>query len=89
MCPGNIITELPKNKSTARIRIAKPKTDVNWDRDVHAEPIWAKTLDFDLSIGRRNFTFTAKHPLSKLITSCNILITVLGIFKCDIKIVTK
>lgn len=83
LCPPNIVTELPPNRTTVRIRIAKPKTDVNWDRDVHAEPIWAKTLDFDLNIGKRSFKFSAKHPLSKLTTSCNVDITVLGMVEND------
>lgn len=73
-----MILELPPGKSSVTIKNPRPKTDVNWNRDVMVTPLWAKADNLTLEIGIFNLTYTAKHPLSKVTISCSTVLTVLG-----------
>lgn len=77
-CPPEMIAETSVHDTMGFVKITKPKTDVNWDRDVTATPGAAKHLSMNLAVGTSNITFTARHPLSKLSVSCSFLVTVLG-----------
>ncbi|CAD7082561.1 unnamed protein product [Hermetia illucens] len=77
ICPANIVLETPPNESMAKLRIPRPKTDVNYDRDVTISPDWLRNSEIALEIGVRNITYTARHPVSKLTVSCTFSITVL------------
>ena len=79
ICPENMIVELHPNETLeTNVKIKRPKTDVNWERDVLTEPFWAKKDMLALKVGKTNITYIAKHPISKLTSSCNFSINVLG-----------
>lgn len=56
----------------------KPKTDVNWDRDIVTNPIWVKNGVFELGVGVLHINYTATHPISHISLSCDFTVTVLG-----------
>jgi hypothetical protein len=78
VCPKDVRLEVPPYETTVSYHIPRPKTDVDFARDVAVEPLWAKEGELKLKPGSRNITFTAKHPLSKLTISCAFQINVLG-----------
>lgn len=60
------------------MKLHRPKTDVSWERDIVAEPFWAKKDVLQLPLGAINISYTAKHPVSKLTASCTFTVTVMG-----------
>ena len=70
--------EIPSHQDAVELKTPKPKTDVNWIRDITVTPSWAKSEKLSLHEGILNITFTAKHPISKLKVSCSTTITTLG-----------
>ena len=77
-CSRDLMYEREPNRRTATIEIPKPISNVNWNQDITADPPWAKNITFELEIGVRNISFTARHPISKLTITCSFIITVLG-----------
>lgn len=78
ICHQNMFIEIPSHQDAVELKIPKPKTDVNWIRDITVIPSWAKSEKLSLYEGILNITFTAKHPISKLKVSCSTTITTLG-----------
>lgn len=80
-CPPDIVVEVPPNDSRAHVHITAARTDVDWERNVRAQPAWAKRTDVQLPVGYVNVTLTATHPLApELSVTCAFGITVLGNF---------
>lgn len=80
ICPPNMLTELPPFSDAVNIKIQRPKTDLNIKRDVTVKPSWVKGERITLKAGTLNVTYTARHPISKLTTSCTTTIYVVGGF---------
>jgi hypothetical protein len=80
ICPPNQLLELPENGNKVQVKLQKPKTDVNFKRDITIKPSWIKSEKIALDVGVQNITFTAKHPISKLTVSCTTSIFVVGKF---------
>lgn len=78
ICAPSVIVEIPPFSSTAEVKIQRPKTDLSLRRDVTIKPTWIKGERVVLRTGTLNVTFTAKHPISKLTTSCTTTIYVVG-----------
>ncbi|KAG4071788.1 hypothetical protein HA402_011942 [Bradysia odoriphaga] len=78
ICPSDVIYETLPNKSFAVIKVLKPKTDVNWDRDIVTNPIWVKNGAFELGVGVLHINYTATHPISHISLSCDFTVTVLA-----------
>lgn len=81
ICPPNQLLELPEDGNKVQVKIQKPKTDVNFKRDITIKPSWIKNEKISLGIGEQNITYTAKHPISKLTVSCTTSIFVVGKFQ--------
>lgn len=77
-CPPDAIYETLPGRNTATVTFSKPKTDVNWERDVAVDPMWARSGEVELTVGIHTLSFTAQHPLSKLSVSCSFSIAILG-----------
>lgn len=79
ICPPNQLLELAENgNNKVQVKLQKPKTDVNFKRDITIKPSWIKHEKITLGIGEQNITYTAKHPVSKLTVSCTTSIFVVG-----------
>lgn len=83
ICQPNILAELPPFSDAVEIKIQIPKTDLNIKRDVAVKPSWVKSGRIMLKAGALNVTYTARHPISKLTTSCTTTIYVVGAFAND------
>ncbi|KAG5677773.1 hypothetical protein PVAND_007504 [Polypedilum vanderplanki] len=71
ICPSNQLVELPLNSDKVEIKLQKPKTDVNFKRDVAIKPSWIKNVEkITLGLGVLNITYIARHPISKLTVAC-------------------
>ncbi|XP_070501322.1 uncharacterized protein [Chironomus tepperi] len=71
ICPSNQIVELPPHSDKVEVKLQKPKTDVNFKRDVTIKPLWIKNVDkIVLGLGELNITYTARHPITKLTVAC-------------------
>lgn len=81
ICPANIIAELPPFSEEVEVKVPRPKTDLNIKRDITIKPSWIKSERIVVRMGELNVTFTAKHPISKLTTSCTTTFYVVGGFK--------
>jgi hypothetical protein len=81
ICPPNQLLELPESGNKVQVKLQKPKTDVNFKRDITIKPSWIKSEKIALDVGVQNITFTAKHPISKLTVSCTTSIFVVGEFR--------
>ncbi|XP_055612375.1 uncharacterized protein LOC129758780 [Uranotaenia lowii] len=78
-CPTSVNVELhPNETSQTAVKLRRPKTDVSWDRDIVAEPFWAKRDLLQLPLGETNISYTAKHPVSKLTASCSFTVHVMA-----------
>ncbi|XP_053687238.1 uncharacterized protein LOC128736775 [Sabethes cyaneus] len=78
-CPTSVNVELhPNETDTTAVKLRRPKTDVSWERDIVAEPLWAKKDTLLLPLGSINISYTAKHPVSKLTTSCTFAVHVIA-----------
>ncbi|XP_058461689.1 uncharacterized protein LOC131436789 [Malaya genurostris] len=78
-CPISVNVELHPNETDGTtVKLRRPKTDVSWDRDIVAEPFWAKKDALQLPLGSINITYSAKHPVSKLTTSCTFAVNVIA-----------
>jgi hypothetical protein len=82
VCPKDIRVEIPPYETTVTLQIPRPKTDVDFGKDIIVEPLWAKESELKMKPGTKNITYTAKHPLSKLTISCTFSINVLGECMC-------
>lgn len=80
ICPPNQLLELPEKSKKVQVKLQRPKTDVNFKRDITIKPSWIKSEKITLGIGVQNITYTAKHPISKLTLSCTTSIFVVGKF---------
>lgn len=78
ICAPNVLVEIPPFSSEVEVKIQKPKTDLSMKRDVTIKPPWIKGDKVVLGTGAVNITFTAKHPISKLVASCTTTIYVVG-----------
>ncbi|XP_055531345.1 uncharacterized protein LOC129722123 isoform X2 [Wyeomyia smithii] len=77
-CPTSVNVELhPNDTDVTLVKLRRPKTDVSWERDIVAEPFWAKKDTLQLPLGSINISYTAKHPVSKLTTSCTFAVNVI------------
>ncbi|CAB0028968.1 unnamed protein product [Trichogramma brassicae] len=75
-CPNDMDVELPPRSGTMRIAFSKPKTNVDFNRYVEADPAWGKQLQADLSAGDTIVTFTARTPVSNNTASCRLMIRI-------------
>lgn len=78
MCPPNVVVELPLFSEEVEVRLQRPKTDLNFKRDVTVKPQWIRGDRVVLKRGELNVTYTARHPISKLTASCTTAIYVVG-----------
>jgi hypothetical protein len=78
ICPMNQIVELAENSDKVQVKLQKPKTDVNFKRDVVIKPLWIKNEKIMLGLGAFNITYTARHPISRLTVSCTTTVFVVG-----------
>lgn len=78
ICPPNQLLELPEDSNKVQVKLQKPKTDVNFKRDITIKPSWIKNEKISLGVGEFNVSYTAKHPISKLTISCTTSIFVVG-----------
>jgi hypothetical protein len=80
ICPPNQLLELPANGGDkVEIALQKPKTDVNFKRDVAIKPSWIKGEDkITLGLGVLNVSYIARHPVSKLTVACTTTLFVVG-----------
>lgn len=79
ICPSNQIVELPPHSDKVEVKLQKPKTDVNFKRDVTIKPLWIKNVDkIVLGLGVLNITYTARHPITKLTVACTTTLFVVG-----------
>ncbi|XP_055619958.1 uncharacterized protein LOC129764668 [Toxorhynchites rutilus septentrionalis] len=77
-CPPSKRVELhPNDTDHTTVKLHRPKTDVSWERDIVAEPFWAKKDTLQLPLGAINISYTAKHPVSKLTASCTFTVNVM------------
>lgn len=77
ICPPNRIVELPPFSDEVEVKLQRPKTDLH-KRDVTMKPSWIRDDKVVLRPGALNITYIAKHPISKLTTSCTTTIYVDG-----------
>ncbi|XP_021695533.1 uncharacterized protein LOC5579875 isoform X2 [Aedes aegypti] len=78
-CPTSVNVELhPNDTDHTAVKLRRPKTDVSWDRDIVVEPYWAKKDVLELPLGSINISYTAKHPVSKLTSSCTFVVNVMA-----------
>lgn len=78
-CPSSVNVELhPNDTDHTMVKLRRPKTDVSWERDIVVEPYWAKKDVIQLPLGSINISYTAKHPVSKLTSSCTFDVHVIG-----------
>ena len=79
ICPSNQIAELPPQSDKVEVKLLKPKTDVNFKRDVTIKPLWIKNVEKAvLGLGVLNITYTARHPITKLTVACTTTLFVVG-----------
>ncbi len=76
---------MPENERKVQVKLQRPKTDVNFKRDITIKPSWIKSEKISLDIGVHNITYTAKHPISKLTVSCTTSIFVVGKLAVNVK----
>ncbi|CRK94785.1 CLUMA_CG008279, isoform A [Clunio marinus] len=76
ICPPNIIAEIPPFNDEVEVEMKRPKTDLSFKRDVQVRPQWFRKEKVSLKVGTVNVTYIAKHPVSKLSTSCTTTIYV-------------
>jgi hypothetical protein len=81
LCPPNSIAELPPYSEEVEVKVPRPKTDLNIKRDVTMKPLWIRNDRVVLKRGELNVTYTARHPISKLTTSCTTTIYVVGEYR--------
>lgn len=72
------MVELPASRDQVEVTVRRPKTDLNFKRDIRVHPSWIRRDKIVLGLGELNITYTAKHPLSELTTSCTTRIFVIG-----------
>ncbi|XP_062552404.1 uncharacterized protein LOC134217619 [Armigeres subalbatus] len=78
-CPTSVNVELHPNETDhTTVKLRRPKTDVSWERDIVVEPYWAKKDVLQLPLGSVNISYTAKHPVSKLTSSCTFVVNVMA-----------
>nr|XP_029726132.1 uncharacterized protein LOC109432373 [Aedes albopictus] len=78
-CPTSVNVELHPNETDhTAVKLRRPQTDVNWERDIVVEPYWAKKDVLQLPLGSINISYTAKHPVSKLTSSCTFVVNVMA-----------
>ncbi|XP_065087472.1 uncharacterized protein LOC135709178 [Ochlerotatus camptorhynchus] len=78
-CPTSVNVELhPNETDQTAVKLRRPKTDVSWERDIVVEPFWAKKDVLLLPLGPVNISYTAKHPVSKLTSSCTFVVNVMA-----------
>lgn len=76
-CPRDTTIMLPKNKKTIYVVLAQPKSNVDWNSHIDANPPWAKNLQAHLGAGVHTITFTARSPNALSISeACVTVITV-------------
>lgn len=79
ICQSNQIVELPPHSDKVEVKLQKPKSDVNFKRDVTIKPLWIKNVDkIVLGLGVLNITYIAKHPITKLTVACTTTLFVVG-----------
>lgn len=78
ICPQNQIVELTPNQDQVEVKIRKPKTDLNFKRDVTVRPSWVRNEKIILGLRTLNITYTARHPISQLTATCTFTIFVIG-----------
>jgi len=78
ICPLNTIVELPPFSDEVEVKLQRPKTDLNIKRDVSIRPSWIRGERVFLKRGNFNVTYTARHPISKITSSCTTTIYVIG-----------
>lgn len=75
-CPEDISVIKPKNQDTISVRIPKPETNVDWNKYVDSQPLWAKRLEATLPLGATEVTFRARSPSSNQFDICRVIINV-------------
>ncbi|KAF4523393.1 hypothetical protein B566_EDAN013475, partial [Ephemera danica] len=69
-CPGDVHVNLSPGRSTAQVRISRPKSNMEWTRYVHAQPVWGKQLETELGPGTHQVMFTAVSPWGPEVQGC-------------------
>ncbi|XP_049786291.1 uncharacterized protein LOC126188723 isoform X1 [Schistocerca cancellata] len=75
-CPKNVTYYLDPGRSTAYIEFPKPRTSVDWSRNIESFPQWGKDLEADLPEGHWEVKFIARHPVSHHVSDCTFSINV-------------
>lgn len=72
------MVELPASRDQVEVKVHRPKTDLNFKRDIRVHPSWIRRDEIVLGLGELNITYLAQHPISELSTSCTTRIFVIG-----------
>ncbi|CAB4069882.1 FBN1 [Lepeophtheirus salmonis] len=76
-CPPDMIEPLPRDSKSVYVFIPKPRTNVNWERYVDSDPVWAVHLEGEMIRGKHVVTFRARSPVNpKESATCQMLIHV-------------
>ncbi|KFB47089.1 AGAP005714-PA-like protein [Anopheles sinensis] len=75
-CPPDIHEVLPLGQYTMKVRMERPKTNVDWHQYVDSHPPWGKQLEVELPAGETTVTFRARSPTSNVNDVCRVVIRI-------------
>ncbi|XP_060519705.1 fibrillin-3 isoform X1 [Cylas formicarius] len=75
-CPGDgkLVYVLPPGRSSILVQIPRPETSVDFDKYVTARPLWAKTLENTLPVGKTTVEFRLEYV--DRVVSCELTIDI-------------
>ncbi|XP_058122985.1 uncharacterized protein LOC131293979 [Anopheles ziemanni] len=75
-CPPDVHEVLPLGQYTMKVRMERPKTNVDWHQYVDSHPPWGKQLEVELPAGETTVTFRARSPTSNVNDVCRVVIRI-------------
>lgn len=75
-CPADMVEVIPIGKKSTLIKLQKPDTNVDWERYIDSQPLWAKKLEVELTPGVYPIVYRARSPNSQLHEICRTMLTV-------------
>lgn len=52
ICPQNQMVELPASRDQVEVKVHRPKTDLNFKRDIRVHPSWIRRDEIVLGLGK-------------------------------------
>lgn len=76
VCPPDAIEMMAPGQQSKLIKLQKPETNVDWERYIDSQPLWAKKLEVELTPGVYPIVYRARSPNSQLHEICRTMLTV-------------